>query len=273
MVSGEERKLKVVTTIFPLYDFARNIGNGSCEVTLLLPPGVEAHSFEPKPTDMARIDNADIFIYTGKSMEPWVGRILKGISNKSLLVIEAGQGISLINNDPHIWLDLSYAQVMVDNILAGFIQKDPADKELYNMAAGGYKARLAALDSRFKTGLAHCRQNTFMHGGHFAFGYLARRYNLKFISAYKGLNSESEPSPKVLAALSDEMKKNNIRIMYYEELASPRTAKVIAQETGAKLLLLNSGHNLTKEQMRKKVTFLSMMEQDLGNLKIGLQCQ
>ncbi len=285
---GRSGKVRVVTTLFPLYDFVRNVGGDHVEVSLLLPPGVEAHSFEPKPGDLLRINSADLFIYTGVSMEPWIPGLLKGLDNKQILVVEAGRGVSVEEEgsagddhgrghehgriDPHIWLDFTKAGKMVENIRDGLAAKDPANSESYFSNAKAYGERLAKLDAEYREGLSRCRTNTFVHGGHFAFNYLAKRYNLKYISAYQG-SPDAEPTPGRLIQLEKTMRSLGIKTVYYEELILPRVAEVLAKETGAGLLKLKGAHNITKEEFQKGVTFLSLMEDNLKNLKVGLECR
>jgi zinc transport system substrate-binding protein len=309
-------KIQIITTLFPLYDFAKNIGQDKVEVVLLLPPGVEPHSFEPKPEDIVRINKADLFIYTGKYMEPWAVDILKGLDNKNLMVVDSSQGISLMEEkgeqehqhgeehskkeitihgeahkhlkkeehehrhkeghrhemDPHFWLDFVNAQKMVDHILEGLVKKDPTHKELYSKNAEQYKSKLNGLDQKFKGALSRCKKKVFVHAGHFAFGYLAKRYSLEYVSAY-GFSPDAEPSPKKLIELTKTLKKHGLGHIYYEELITPRVAETIAKETGASLLMLHGAHNLTKEEFDKGVTFVSIMEENLNNLRVGLQCQ
>ena len=285
---AEQKSLQVVTSLYPLHEFAKNIGKEKVDVTLLLPSGLEPHGFEPKPGDILRINNADIFIYTGRFMEPWVEDILKGINNKKLLVIDTSTGITLLKKlddhghdhahghgggvDPHIWLDLSNAQKMVDNILNGFIEGDPANSSFYTANALHYKTKLNDLDMKFKDMLRDCKKDVIIHGGHFAFGYLAKRYNFQYISA-KGISPDAEPTPRRLVELINKMKKHDLRHIFFEPLISPRVSETIARETGATLLNLHGGHNLTKEEWDRGVTFISIMKQNLENLKIGLQCR
>jgi zinc transport system substrate-binding protein len=160
---------------------------------------------------------------------------------------------------------------MVDNILAGFIRKDPGNRSFYEANATAYKARLRELDEKFRKGLASCDTRLFVHGGHYAFNYLARRYNLSYVSVY-GFSPDAEPSPRHLADIVHEMRLHHIKYVFYEELLQPRMAETIAQETGARLLPLNGGHNVTKEELRNGVTFISLLDRDLDNLKVGLQC-
>ncbi len=283
-VTRQKQKLTVVTTLFPLYDFTKNIGRDKAEVSLLIPPGVEPHDFEPKPADIMRIHDADVFIYTDKAMEPWVAGILPAIDNKNLLVVNSGKGITLIKEsaeqgeeghagaDPHIWLDFSNAQKMVDNISEGFTEKDPANKNFYTENARFYKSLLSALDTVYRTTLSHCKQHIIIQGGHFAFGYLTKRYGIGYVTAY-GFSPNAEPSPKRLYELIQLMKRQDIKYIYYEEMLSPRVAETIARETDAILLKLNAGHNITKQELHNGVSFISIMEQNLHNLTTGLQCR
>ncbi len=274
-------KIEIITTLFPIYDFARQIGKERVNVSLLLPPGVEAHTFEPKPADVVRISKVDIFIYTGKFMEPWAEGLLKGVSNKKLVVVDASQGIKLISEegeyrkgkDPHIWLDLRNDQIMVDTIARAFANKDPANSVFYFKNAEDYKVRLVDLDSRFKETLATCKHKTIIYGGHFAFGYFTKRYGLKHESPYEGFAPNAEPSPKAIARLINRLKESGIKYIYCEELLDPKVSRVISQATGAKLELLHGAHNISKNELNRRVTFIDIMEDNLKRLKIGLECK
>ena len=290
MTAGQ-KKLKVVATLFPLYDFARQVGREKVEANLLLPPGVEAHAFEPRPADIKRIQDSDIFLFTNKLMEPWVGGLLKGIDTRSLTIVDTSKGITLLqrsskhgdeerahadesgNADPHIWLDLSNAMRMVDMIASQFIVKDPRDKDFYAKNADEYKKKLEELDKKYKNTLSYCRNRVIVHAGHFAFGYLTKRYGITYVSAYKGFSPDAEPTPRRLVEITKNVRKYGVNYIYYEELAAPRVAEVIANETGCGLLLLHGAHNVTREEMESGVTFISLMEKNLENLKAGLQCQ
>ena len=287
------RKLRVIVTLFPLYDFTREIAGERAEVTLLLPPGMEAHGFEPKPEDIFRVNKADIFIYTDKYMEPWAADLLKGVGNRKLLVIDAGEGAKFLpaaaadehdgekgdhghdhveGMDPHIWLDFTNAQKMVENIAAGMAAKDPSNRNYYLDRAASYNKRLAALDERFKVGLSGCATRQFLHGGHYAFGYLANRYGLKYTAAYAA-SANAEPTPKKIAGLINLMRSNGLKHIFYEELIAPTVADAIARESGAAMLKLHGAHNIARDELEAGVTFISLMEKNLENLKVGLQCR
>jgi zinc transport system substrate-binding protein len=287
-------KITVVTTLFPLYDFAKNIGGDKIEVSLLLPPGVEPHSFEPTPGDIAKINKADIFIFTGEFMEPWAHSIISAIDNKKIIVVDASTDVNLIpafqhhehfesdnhnkqnhqlsEMDPHIWLDFDNDKIIVDNITAALIRIDSANTDFYKQNAEAYKTKLQALDDSFKTGHANCGTRTIVFGGHYAFGYLAQKYNLKYLSA-QGLSPDAEPTAQDLIELVQQVRKDNIHYIFYEELTSPKIAETLANETNTKMLLLNAGHNVSRADLENNVSFISIMQKDLENLKIGLECK
>lgn len=282
------RSITVITTLFPLYDFANVIGGDKVHVTLLLPPGVEAHSFEPKPSDVTAIDNADIFLYTGPFMEPWAEDVIQGFSNKHTVVVNASTGIELMKKDladhghheshhdhagvdPHIWLDFENDKIIIDTITKAFIKKDPDNALFYQANAEAYKKKLSELDLLYETTLANCQNTTIIYGGHYAFGYLAKQYGLTYRAA-QGFSPDSEPTANDLIALVEDIKDNGIPTVFYEELSSPKIAETLAKETNARMVLLHGAHNVTKEDYDKNVTFLSIMEENLKGLALGLEC-
>lgn len=298
-----ETPLEVVTTLFSAYDFAKQIGQDKVRITLLLPPGVEAHTFEPKPSDIVRISKSDVFVYIGKFMEPWLDDILTGLSHKKLVVVDASNDIKLIKDedqdeerdmhggvgkhhsgghehghhlrhgkDPHIWLDPVNAQKMVDNIAEGFCKQDAIHCDFYKTNAAEYKKKLHDLDHLFRTGLAHCKQRTILYGGHFAFAYFAHRYSLKFVSPYRGFSPDAEPTPRAIAELIQTIRSSGMKCIFYEELLDPKVARTISKETGAKIELLHGAHNVSKQDLTKGLTYLDIMEENLVKLKTGLEC-
>jgi zinc transport system substrate-binding protein len=297
--AGRSDKLRVVTTLFPLYDFTRNIGGDKVDVALILPPGMESHSFDPKPEDIVRINKADIFVYTNRYMEPWAADIINGLDSRKTLVIDSSRNAKFLKAgrgqehtpevergphkeesghhdgegmDPHLWLDFANAQIMVDNILAGLTAKDPKNRDYYAANAAAFKAKLADLDKRFRVGLAACGKRVILHGGHFAFGYLADRYGLRYESAY-AITADSEPSPARVVELIRLIRTNGLHHVYTEELIEPRVADTIARETGATVLKLNGAHNIGRDDLANGATFLSLMDENLKNLRVGLQCR
>jgi zinc transport system substrate-binding protein len=281
----EEQKLKVIATIFPVYDFARNIGGDKINVTMLLPPGTDAHHYELRPGDIIKVGKADIFLFTNFEMEPWAYKIINAAEkNTNMLAIETGNGAILMpldkegehddhdsGFDPHIWLDMDNAQKMVDNIATALIKKDPRNSDYYLKNAHDYKARLIALDQRYRTELTGCKTKTILHAGHWAFAYLAKRYNLKYIAAYNVL-ADAEPSPQKIVTLVQQVKTEKVPYIYYEDMINPRLAHMIARETGVGLLKLNNGHDISRASIKNGESFISLMENNLINLKKGMRC-
>ncbi|HEY3307363.1 MAG TPA: zinc ABC transporter substrate-binding protein [Desulfuromonadaceae bacterium] len=284
-------KPQVITTLFPLYDFARTIAGTKADVRLLLPPGVEAHNFEPRPDDIVTINKAQIFIYTNRYMEPWAAKILSAINPKKLQVVDAGEGVKYLkvengaehehdpghqtgqgSVDPHIWLDFDNSQIIVRNILAGFVADDPPNADYYRSNAAALSEKLTDLDRRYRIGLASCSTRVLLHGGHFTFGYLARRYELDY-RALSGVSSESEPSAIQMADMAKTIKKRGVHYLFTEELLSPRLAETLAAETGVGILKLHGAHNVSKEDLQHGVTFIDLMELNLKNLQKGLACR
>lgn len=273
-------KIKVVTTLFPYYDFSRIIGGDKADVVLLLPPGVEAHAFEPKPSDIFTINSADIFVYTGDFMELWAKDILSGVKNENLKIVRAGDSVGLsdggskINSgeDPHIWLDFYNSDSIVNAILSAFLEKDPQNSMLYIQNADKLKRDLVELDAGYRAGLVNCQTRTLVYGGHYAFGYLVKKYDLKYLAA-QGLAPDSEPTAQDLALLVNEIRKDHIKYVFYEELSSPKIAQTISAETGARMLLLNAAHNISREDLARGFSFVDIMKENLINLRTGLECQ
>lgn len=273
----------VVATMFPLYDFAREVAGGRARVVMLVPPGVEPHSFEPRPGDILTVAKASVFVYTGEFMEPWAADILEAAKSPGLVTVDAGKGCALIKGeegreghghhatDPHIWLDFSNAQIMAENITAALERADPANAAYYRANGAKLKADLAGLDGEFSRGLAECRSRTIAHGGHFAFAYLARRYGLEYLAAY-GLSPDSEPSPKNMAELVKSLKANKGSAVFYEELISPKIAEAVSRETGAAMMRLHGGHNVGADEFKSGVRFADLMRANLRALRAGLGC-
>lgn len=295
--SSQETRTRVVTTLFPLYDFASNIGQEKIDVSLLLPPGMEPHAFEPKPSDIARVAQAEVFIYTGSAMEPWAERIIEGVGNSNLRVVDASRGIVLMKMeggetgtvpprgekaghrhdhasrsvDPHIWLDLANARKMVDTIADALVLARPGDEQPLRQTAEAYKEKLRALDDRFAAELSRCPKREFIHAGHYAFGYLARRYQLNYLAA-QGFVPDSEPTARQLAALAQQIRQQGLRVVFYEELIEPRVARTVAAETGAALLMLHGAHNLSRQDFNSGASFIGIMQGNLVQLTRGLGC-
>ncbi|HML36350.1 MAG TPA: metal ABC transporter substrate-binding protein [Bacillota bacterium] len=265
-------KLKIVATLFPQYDFARQIAGDKAEVTLLLPPGMESHSYEPTPSDIIEINGSDLFIYTGKHMEAWAQKIIDSMKDNGShsFVLDASQGIELVNGDPHIWTDPLAAKQMAANILDALCSADPSNAGYYKENAADYSKKLDDLDAKFKSIVSSGKRNEIIFGSRFALYYFVTRYGLEYESAFDSCSEETEPSAKAVVGLIQKVKSDKIPVVYYAEIEDPKVARSISAETGAKLLLFHSCHNVTKEEFENGATYLSLMEQNAENLKEGL---
>ncbi|QQS21218.1 MAG: zinc ABC transporter substrate-binding protein [Candidatus Moraniibacteriota bacterium] len=292
---GNSKKLSVVTTLFPLAEFAREVGGDFVDVKLLLPPGAEAHAFEPTPQDIAMINSADLFIFTGKAMEPWAENIASEAQKSGVRVLDASVGVPMLLRredrkedsgdtdshdseeangrvDPHIWLDPENAIHMVQEIEKALSEKDAEHKDVYRERSEAYQETISLIDEAYRTTLESCATKTLLYGGHYAFGYVAKRYGLSYRAA-QGFSPDAEPTARTLAELTDQIRRENIRFIFYEELSSPKIAETLSRETGATLLLLNAAHNVSKEDMGEKVSFLDILEENRANLAEGLECR
>lgn len=281
-------RIKIITSVFPLAEFAKAVSGERGEVSLLIPPGAEIHAWQPRPSDIVRLSSANLFIFIGVNMEPWLDEVLKGIKNPGLRVLQARQELSLMRResidlqeehehkpatmDPHIWLDFAYDQIIIDRITTALSELDPEGSLVYQQNASSYKEKLRKLDQKYQENLRDCLQRTFILGGHAAFGYLARRYNLQQVSLY-GVSPDSRPTPKKLIEVVEYAREHKIKVIYFEAYVSDELAKVLAKEVDARILALNPGANLTNEEVRLGVTFFDIMEENLRNLKDGLNCR
>jgi zinc transport system substrate-binding protein len=283
----------VVASFYPLYEFARQVAGNRAEVISLIPPGVEPHDWEPSPQDVVRVQKAKLFVYNGAGLEPWVDKLLRDAKAKGVVVVRASERVALITGEshehgqeaksgakpkgdvhavnPHVWLDPVRAQAQVEAIRAGFARIDPANAAAYAANAQAYRARLAALDAAFASGLKQCARRDIVTT-HAAFSYVARRYGLTQIPI-SGLEPESEPSPADLAALVKQVKERKVQYVFFETLVSPKLAETLAREVGAKTLVLNPIEGLTKEEQAAGKNYVSLMEENLRNLRTALECK
>lgn len=282
-VSSAER-LTVLTTLFPLYEFAREVGGEVVDVSLLLPPGAEPHTWEPKPSDIARIRDSDVFIYLGEEMEPWVASILRTVEGEEPLIVEITEGLDRLlekggdvtpgplSHDPHVWLDFAAASLIVTYVADSLSETFPDHEPYFQENREVYNEKLKKLDDLFFQSLRKCRPRTFVFGGHAAFGPLASRYDLNQISIYSA-NPDSEPSPRLIAAIVRTIRDQRLKVVYFEDLVNPKLSRVVARESGVSTLSLNPGGNLTQAQWEAEMTFISLMEENLVNLKKGWRCE
>ena len=281
-------KIKIVASLFPHYDFARTIAGEFGDVTLLLPPGIESHSFEPTPRDIISIMDAKIFIYTNELMEPWAHAMIENVDSNQTAIVDLSVNIELLKfdddhdhvdsddhghegeYDPHYWLDLNNAVIMVETIKEALIEAMPEQRDIFEANAAQLSMALIELDNAFFDMAKHVQSKTILSGGHFAFGYFASRYGFDHKSPYKGFSPDAEPTPRNIAALINTIKTTNAKAIFFEELIEPRVANIISEEANVELLLLHGAHNVSKDELASNTTYLEIMTGNLERLKKGL---
>ncbi len=281
----EERQLKVYTSFYPYYDFAKKIGGDGVDVHIIIPSGIEPHSFEPPSKVIAQLEQADVFIYNGAYMEPWIDKVLNLLEGKNVYLVDASKSVELIsynkgynnkNNaehhhgqyDPHIWVDPINAIHISEKIKDTFVKADDSNKDIYEENFDDFKKELQELDMAFKEGLKNAAERKIIVS-HSAFGYLAKRYNLEQI-AVAGISPHAEPSPKRLAELVKIAKDNKIDYIFLEALASVKTAEILAKEANLEVLTLYIVEGLTEEQQNKGEDYVSLMYKNVETLKKAL---
>ncbi|MBO5349509.1 MAG: zinc ABC transporter substrate-binding protein [Clostridia bacterium] len=299
---ANNEKIKIVATLFPQYDFAKQIGGDKVDVTLLLTPGTETHTYEPTPQDIINVNKSDLFIYTGAYMEPWSDKIASGIDSNTI-ILDCSKNINLISleqhseehdnhekhddeqndnhekieseshnheYDPHIWLNPENAIGMVNNITDELCNIDPQNSAYYKANAKNYIEQINLLDADIQNTIKQSEKNKIAFGGTFAYMYFVKKYNLEYVSAYQSCGEDTEPSAANVKKVIDYMKQNDIPVIFYQEQSSGKIADTIASETGAIKLVLHTVHNASQEEIDRGETYISLMRKNLENLKIAL---
>ncbi len=291
-----EEKIQIIATLFPQYDFAKQIVGDKADVKLLLNSGVETHNYEPTPKDMIKINNSDLFLYTGSELEPWTESIIDSIEN-DCKIINVSNEIELIkieefeamhinkvhfhetenheenhehHNDEifdgHIWLNPQNAIKMIDNITEAICQLDSENSEYYKNNAQIYKRKIMNLDTKLTQIVDNAIRKEIAVGGEFAYAYLVERYGLNFVSVYNNCGDGEDPSIAKVKSVIDYINENDMKVVFYEELTEGTVAKMIAEETSAESLVLYSIHNADID----KDTYVSLFEKNIENLRKAL---
>ena len=282
-----EDKPQIMVSLFPQYDIIRQIAQDKVDVELFLPAGSEPHSYEPSASTLMKIVEADLFVYSSDELEPWVKRLVEGNASEDLIVLDASNGITLLEADhghegededeeelafdPHYWLDPQNMIIMSESIRDALIEIDPENEAFYIENANSYIASLKELDSNWQDLFDRAQLNQIIYGGHFAFGYLSHRFGLEILSPYSGYAPDAEPSAQALAGLMDVLAEKEINVIFYEELIDPRVARIIAEQAKVKIEVLHGAHNLNAEEMQEGWTYVSIMEDNIEKLKEALR--
>lgn len=299
-------RLSIVTTCFPPYDFARAVTGDTADITMLLSPGAEAHSYEPTPLDILKIQQCDVFIYAGGTGEVWAEEILKTVGNDDMTIIRLMDYVELLEEesvagaspnghdhhhhdeeeahndsedndeeheghyDEHIWTSLKNAQLCTNAIAEALSERFSEYSDTYEANASAYTAQLDGLDGEFTDMTENAPENIIIVGDRFPFRYLANDYGLEYFAAFSGCSSESEPGVYTMAFLIDEILEHDTDTIFYLEFSTKKLAEKLCDATGAEMLPLHSCHNVSPEDFSGGVTYLDLMRQNLNNLREAL---
>ena len=277
----DETKLQIVCTSFPAYDFAREIADDRAELTLLIKPGSEVHSYEPTPKDMIRIQESDLFICNGGESEQWAKTLITPELNTIYMmdcvdtVEESADGIYNAEDgepelDEHVWTSPLNAIKISEEICNALCKLDTDNAEEYKMNFAAYKAQLMALDREFRQVIKNSGKHTLVFADRFPMRYFALEYGLDCYAAFPGCSSETEPSAKTVAYLIDRVRENKIPAVLYMEFSNQKMADVICEDTGCKKLPFYSAHSVSAEQFEQGISYLDLMRINLNSLKEAL---
>lgn len=279
------KRLKIVTTFYPMYEFTKAIVGTHAQVSMVIPAGTEPHDFEPTAKDVAKIAQADLLVYSSPYMETWVKSLAKTLQESNTTSVNAGAHIKFQSaaktlatssadaasikeksseKDPHVWLDPTLAITMVQNIERQVIKADPAHAATYRRNAAKYIKQLRKLATAYAS-LKNSKNKVFITA-HAAFGYLAKRYGLTQI-AVAGISDEVEPSAKRIAKLETYIRHYHVKAIFAESSSSGKLAKSLAKSTNIKVYPLNPLESLTTKQQANNENYLTVMYQNLRYLK------
>jgi zinc transport system substrate-binding protein len=269
--ASQNSTAKVVASFFPLYDFAKHVGGNKVNVTTMVPVGVEPHDWEPTTQQIQGLLSADLLVYNGASIDKWADKI------ETKLKVNASEGLPLLtddheNHDPHTWLDPILAKRQVELIRNGLIKADPQNTDYYMQNAQSYLAQLDSLDAIIESELSTCAKTDFI-AFHSAFSYFSNRYGLHQHTIL-GEDPEGEIRPQNLEQLINFAKQYGIHVIYSEDLLDPRNAQVIADEIpNENVLVLSPIEGVNTDEQNAGIGYIEKMQQNLENLKKGLDCK
>ena len=292
--TADHGEISVVCTLFPYYDFARQIAGGRANVTLLLSPGREAHSFEPTPRDALTVANADVFVYNGGEGELWADDMLSaageniGVAARMMDFVNAREeelveGMQVrghdeeleedsdeIEYDEHIWTSPENAVVLCRAVCEAMCARDGANADFYRANCADYCAELTALDERFCALRAEAKRDLLVFADRFPMLYFCERYDLRYRAAFHGCSTDTEPSLYTLKYLIDKVNEENIPVVCTIDLSSRRIAEAVSESTGAEIATLWSMQTVSRADFDAGETYVSLMTRNLDTLRKGL---
>ena len=301
-------RINVTSLTFPSYDFVRAIAGDRVNLSLLTSPGMESHSFEPSPRDIIAIRNSDLFIYPGGQGSLWMDRVLEsagivgshniaGSGPRILRLIdivealeeEFVEGMEVYHGyelqrehdhhhdhhddpelDEHVWTSPRNAILIVSALAEVLSELDGGNADFYRENARVYIAQLREIDAAFQAVLDGARRNTILVGDRFPFRYLAFHYGFNYYAAFSGCSTDTEPSAATVAFLINQVRMLQLPVVFHIELSTERIADTISEATGARKLLLHSGHNLSMRDFNTGLTYLDIQRSNVENLRAAL---
>lgn len=281
-------KLTVVTTIFPIYDMVREIADDTVNINLMIAPGQDIHSYDPSTEDIINVKKSDLFIYIGDNMETWASSLTEDTQNKDMLVVEIveDERIKLSslehhehteehdhhdhNVDMHIWTNPYYVLIMVELITKALVEINPSCKDTYYSNSEKYIQEINGIIDDIKDIVDEKKRDTLYFGAPFAFYYFTTAFGLEHRTVYDTCSIEVEPTIDKILAMNKEIIDKNVPVVYTKELLNDSIARKIIEGSNAKLVLLHSGHNVSKEDFEIGITFLEIWHNNVEALKEGL---
>jgi len=275
---SSDATLKVLSTFYPLYDFAKNIGGDKVTVSILVPETVDVHDFDPTPSSLAAVASADVLIYNGAGLEPWINSVVNAADNPNLKLVDSSAGIQLIQvppkfqsntqtYDPHIWLNPRLVKQQVNNILNGLIEADPVNSQYYTRNAQAYQQRLDDLNSQIMTATTNVKTRYFVTF-HESFAYFAKEYDLTQIPILGPF--QEEPTANDIQNVINAINQYHLLYVGYESLENPAVSESISSQTNATLILMNPIEGLTAEDKAAGKDYLILMQENLSNIVLAL---
>lgn len=287
----DDGKLTILTSDFPGYDFARAITKDvpNTSVEMLLKPGTEMHNYEPTPKDIVKISKADIFIYVGGESDEWINDLLDDIDIKKTKVIKLMDLVDAVEEetvegmeaeeeeeeeteyDEHVWTSPKNAITIVNKLNEVIVDLDSQNKDLYNINTSSYVSELNSIDIEMRNIVENSSRKELVFGDRFPFRYLVEEFGLSYYAAFPGCSTETEASAKTISFLINKVKEDNIPVILTIEFSNKKIANTISKETGAKVLELNSAHNISEEDFNSGKTYVQIMRENTSVLRQALQ--
>lgn len=324
------KALKVVTTIFPPYDFVKNIGKEKVEVSALVKPGAEIHSFEPTPSDIKLVSEADLFIYTGGENDVWVEDILSSMDKAPAKILKMTDSVDTLNEvivegmeheheghdhddhdheghehegheqeghehegheheeheheshnhegheheehemDEHVWTSPKNAIKIAHSITGLLKELSPENADFFEQNYKAYSEELEKLDTDLTKLVSESAKKTIVVADRFPFLYLAKHYGITYYAAFSGCSTDTEAKPTTITFLINKVKEEGIKMIFKIEMSDSKLADAVAEATGARVEILHSAHNLSKEEIDKGITYVSLMQRNIELLREAL---